>query len=158
LLYAGIMVTPGGPKALEYNVRFGDPETQPLMMRLKSDLVEAMEATIDGRLDEITIEWDTRTAVGIVMASGGYPGPYEKGKVISGLEAVAGMDDVVAFQAGTREVDGRIVTSGGRVLCVTALGDTVQAAKARAWEAVQLIDFDGAQYRTDISDKALRYF
>jgi len=157
LLYAGVMVTPGGPKALEYNVRFGDPETQPLMMRLKSDLVDAMEATIEGRLDEITLEWDSRTAVGVVMASGGYPGPYEKGKVISGLDEVAKIDEVVVFQAGTKEVDGRIVTAGGRVLCVTALGDTVRAAKARAYEAVERISFEGAQYRTDISDKALRY-
>ena len=157
LLYAGVMVTPGGPKALEYNVRFGDPEAQPLMMRLKSDLVDLMEATIEGRLDEIDLEWDSRTAVGVVMASGGYPGPYEKGKVISGLDEVAKLDEVVVFQAGTKEVDGRIVTAGGRVLCVTALGDTVQAAKARAYEAVEQIDFQGAQYRTDISDKALRY-
>jgi phosphoribosylamine--glycine ligase len=156
LLYAGIMMTPGGPKVLEYNVRFGDPEAQPLVMRLKSDLVEALEATIDNRLDEIALEWDRRPAVGVVMASGGYPGPYEKGIEITGLDEVARMDDVVAFHAGTREAGGRIVTAGGRVLCVTALGETVAEAKIRAYEAVARIRFKGAQYRTDISDKALR--
>jgi phosphoribosylamine---glycine ligase len=157
LLYAGLMMTPGGPKVLEYNVRFGDPEAQPLMMRLKSDLVEAVEATIDGRLDEVTIEWDERPAVGVVMASGGYPGPYKKGKPISGLDTVAAMDDVMAFQAGTAAKDDRVVTNGGRVLCVTALGNSVAEAKARAYEAVSKISFDGAHYRTDISDKAMRH-
>ncbi|MBN2583377.1 MAG: phosphoribosylamine--glycine ligase [Planctomycetes bacterium] len=157
LLYAGVMITPGGPKVLEYNVRFGDPEAQPLMMRLKSDLVEAMEATIDGRLDEVTLEWSDSAAVGVVMAAGGYPGAYQKGQVISGLDDVAAMDNVMAFQAGTKELDGRIVTSGGRVLCVTALGRTIAEAKGRAYEAVEKIRFEGAQYRTDISDKALRH-
>jgi phosphoribosylamine--glycine ligase len=158
LLYAGLMMTPGGPKALEYNVRFGDPEAQPLVMRLKSDLVDAIEATIDGRLNEIDLAWDDRPAVGVVMASGGYPGAYEKGKEIRGLDEVAEMEDVVAFQAGTRQADdGRIVTAGGRVLCVTALGETVAEAKIRAYDAVAQIKFEGAQYRTDISDKALRH-
>jgi len=157
LLYAGLMMTPGGPKVLEYNVRFGDPEAQPIMMRLKSDLVDILEATIDGRLDEVTLEWDERPAVGVVMASEGYPGAYEKGREITGLDEVAEMDDVMVFQAGTRTVDGRIVTAGGRVLCVTALGETVVDAKIRAYEAVAKIRFRGAQYRTDISDKALRH-
>ena len=157
LIYAGLMMTPGGPKVLEYNVRFGDPEAQPLMMRLKSDLVEAVEATIDGRLDEVTLEWDERPAVGVVMASGGYPGPYEKGKPISGLDTVAAMDDVMAFQAGTAARGDQVVTSGGRVLCVTALGHSIAEAKARAYEAVSKISFEGAHYRTDISDKAMRH-
>ena len=157
LLYAGLMLTPGGPKALEYNVRFGDPEAQPLMMRLKSDLVEAMEATINGRLDEITLQWDSRPAVGVVMAAGGYPGSYSKGDEISGLVEASALKDVVVFQAGTKAVGDRIVTDGGRVLCVTALGQTIAEAKQRAYQAVSLIHFKGAQYRTDISDKALRH-
>jgi phosphoribosylamine--glycine ligase len=157
VLYAGLMLTPGGPKALEYNVRFGDPEAQPLMMRLKSDLVEAMEATIDGRLDEITLEWDARPAVGVVMAAGGYPGSYAKGDEITGLDQAGALKDVFVFQAGTKAVGNRVVTDGGRVLCVTALGKTIAEAKKRAYEAVSLIHFTGAQYRTDISDKAQRH-
>ncbi len=157
VLYAGIMMTPGGPKVLEYNVRFGDPEAQPLVMRLRSDLVEMAEATIDRRLDEIELDWDPRPAVGVVLASGGYPGSYEKGHEIQGLEKVAAMDGVVAFHAGTKEADGKIVTAGGRVLCVTALGETVREAKLRAYEAAAEIRFKGVHYRTDISDKALRH-
>lgn len=157
LLYAGIMVTPGGPKTLEYNVRFGDPETQPLMMRLKSDLVQAMLATMESRLDKVRIEWDARPAVGVVMASGGYPGPYQKGKVIHGLDDVAAMPDVQVFHAGTRTDGGRVVTDGGRVLCVTALGKTIADARSRAYEAAERIHFEGAHYRTDIGDKALRH-
>ena len=151
------MLTPGGPKALEYNVRFGDPEAQPLMMRLKSDLVEALEATIDGRLDEITLQWDPRPAVGVVMAAGGYPGSYAKGDEITGLAEAGALKDVFVFQAGTKAVGNRLVTDGGRVLCVTALGQTIAEAKKRAYEAVSLIHFTGAQYRTDISDKAQRH-
>ncbi len=157
VLYAGLMLTPGGPKALEYNVRFGDPEAQPLMMRLKSDLVEALEATIDGRLDEITLQWDPRPAVGVVMAAGGYPGSYAKGDEITGLAEAGALKDVFVFQAGTKAVGNRLVTDGGRVLCVTALGRTIAEAKKRAYEAVSLIHFTGAQYRTDISDKAQRH-
>jgi phosphoribosylamine--glycine ligase len=156
LLYAGIMLTPGGPKVLEYNVRFGDPEAQPLMMRLKSDLVEALEATIDARLDEITIEWDSRAAVGVVMAAGGYPGAYEKGIEIAGLDEVDHMADVEAFHAGTAARGDAVVTAGGRVLCVTTLGETIADAKIRAYEGVAKIRFRGAHYRTDISDKAIR--
>ncbi|HOI54710.1 MAG TPA: phosphoribosylamine--glycine ligase [Phycisphaerae bacterium] len=156
LLYAGVMLTPGGPKVLEFNVRFGDPEAQPLMMRLKSDIIDAMEATIDGRLDEVTLEWSEQAAVGVVMAAAGYPGDYQKGKVITGLDDAATMNNVMVFQAGTREVDGRIVTAGGRVLCVTAVGPTIADAKILAYEAAQRIRFEGAQYRTDIADKALR--
>ncbi len=157
LLYAGIMVTPGGPKTLEYNVRFGDPEAQPLVMRLKSDLVDAMLATIEGRLDKISIQWDRRPAVGVVMSSAGYPGNYQKGKVIHGLDEVAAMPDVQVFHAGTRKEGDRIVTDGGRVLCVTAIGANIGEAKLRAYEAVQQIHFEGAHYRTDISDKASRH-
>jgi phosphoribosylamine--glycine ligase len=156
LLYAGVMVTAGGPKVLEFNCRFGDPEAQPLLMRLQSDLVEALEAVIDNRLDEITLRWDPRPAVCVVMASGGYPGEYEKGKEITGLEAADAMKDVVVFHAGTREEDGRILTAGGRVLGVTALGADITEARDRAYEAVKAIRFPRAHYRTDIGAKAIR--
>jgi phosphoribosylamine--glycine ligase len=155
VLYVGIMVTAGGPRVLEYNVRFGDPETQPILTRLKSDLLEVMLAVCKGRLDKTTLEWDDRAAVCVVMASGGYPGSYEKGKIITGLDAAAGMKDVAVFHAGTAEKDGDIVTSGGRVLGVTALGRTVKEAKTTAYEAVARINFDDAYYRSDIADKAL---
>ena len=155
ILYAGLMIDDGEPKILEFNVRFGDPETQPIMMRLKSDLVEVLEAVIDGTLDEVTMEWDPRPTVCVVMASGGYPGSYEKGKLITGLDEAAKLDDVVVFHAGTSERDAKVYTNGGRVLGVTALGDTIRAAKERAYEAVKLIDFEGAHYRTDIADKAI---
>jgi phosphoribosylamine--glycine ligase len=156
LLYAGVMVTAGGPKVLEFNCRFGDPEAQPLLVRLKSDLVEALEATIEGRLDGITLEWDPRPAVCVVMASGGYPGAYEKGKEITGLEEAGAMDDVVVFHAGTREEDGKIYTHGGRVLGVTALGADISEARDRAYEAVRKIRFHRAHWRTDIAVKAIR--
>ena len=156
VLYVGLMITAGGPRVLEYNVRFGDPETQPIMARLKSDLLEVMLAVCRGRLDTIELDWDDRTAVCVVMASGGYPGGYEKGKVITGLEEADGMSDVMVFHAGTAEKDGRIVTAGGRVLGVTGLGATVKEAKETAYDAVRKIRFDGAYYRNDIADKALR--
>ena len=155
LLYAGIMITPGGPKLLEYNVRFGDPETQPLMVRLKSDLVEALLAVCHGKLDKVSLDWDPRPCVCVVMASGGYPGAYEKGKVIEGVAEANKLKDVVVFHAGTAMKDGQLVTAGGRVLGVTALGKDIAAAKARAYEAVSKISFEGAYYRKDISDKAL---
>lgn len=156
VLYAGLMVTPHGPRVLEYNVRFGDPECQPLLMRLKSDLVDVMEATIDGRLDELdSLDWDPRPAVGVVMASEGYPGSYEKGRVIRGLDEAAKLPDVKVFHAGTIRRDDDIVTNGGRVLCVTALGDSVSAAKLQAYTAVKQIRWNGAWCRKDISDKAL---
>ncbi len=155
ILYAGVMITQGGPRVLEFNVRFGDPETQPILMRMKSDLLEVMLAVSDGRLDEVSIEWDPRPAVCVVMSSGGYPGTYEKGKVIGGLDEAAKLKDVVVFQAGTAMQDGNIVTQGGRVLGVTAVGENIAAAKARAYEAVDLISFDGAYCRKDIADKAL---
>jgi phosphoribosylamine--glycine ligase len=156
VLYAGLMITQGGPRVLEYNVRFGDPETQPILMRMKSDLLEVMTAVCDGRLSEAEIQWDPRPAVCVVMASGGYPDAYEKGKEITGLDAAGRMKDVMVFHAGTARKDGKIVTSGGRVLGVTAMGDTIAAAKARAYEAVDQIHFEGAYCRRDIADKALR--
>jgi len=156
LLYAGIMVTAGGAKVLEFNCRFGDPEAQPLLIRLRSDLVEVLEATIDNRLDEVTLHWDPRPAVCVVMASGGYPGAYEKGKEITGLETASRLDDVVVFHAGTRAEGGKIVTSGGRVLGVTALGNDINEARDRAYEAVSAIHFHRAHWRTDIGAKAIR--
>ena len=156
VLYAGIMLTQGGPRVLEFNVRFGDPETQPILMRMKSDLLDVMEAVCDGRLSDISIEWDERPAVCVVMSSGGYPGSYEKGKVIRGLDEAAQLKDVVVFHAGTAQQGTDVVTNGGRVLGVTALGETIAAAKAKAYEAVDKISFDGAYCRRDIADKALR--
>jgi phosphoribosylamine--glycine ligase len=154
VLYAGLMITAAGPRVLEFNVRFGDPETQPILSRLKGDLLEIMLAVCECRLDHIDIEWDRRPAVCVVMASGGYPGPYEKGKTITGLDEAGGLQDVVVFHAGTAEDDGRIVTSGGRVLGVTARGSTIAAARTRAYEAVDKIEFDGAYCRRDIASGA----
>ena len=156
VLYAGLMMTTGGPRVLEFNVRFGDPETQPILMRLQSDLLDVFLATCDGRLDEIALKWDPRPSVCVVMASGGYPEAYEKGKVIEGLDDAGALDDVMVFHAGTQEQDGKVATSGGRVLGVTALGQDVAAAKSRAYEAVDRIQFEGAYCRRDISDKAIR--
>jgi phosphoribosylamine--glycine ligase len=157
VLYAGLMMTNQGPKVLEYNVRFGDPECQPLLMRLKSDLVELLLATLDGRLDAIAPpQWDPRPAVCVVMASEGYPGKYQTGKAIRGLEEAARVPDVKVFHAGTASAAGQVVTNGGRVLGVTALGSTVAAAKLQAYTAVKAIRWDGAWCRKDISDKALR--
>jgi len=156
LLYAGVMVTAGGPKVLEFNCRFGDPEAQPLVVRLKSDLVEAVEATMENRLEDLSLEWDPRPAVCVVMASGGYPGSYEKGKEITGLAEAEAMEDVVVFHAGTREADGKVYTDGGRVLGVTALGEDISAARDRAYEAVRRIRFYRAHWRTDIAAKAIR--
>ena len=154
-LYAGIMVTKDGPQVLEFNCRLGDPETQPLLMRLESDLLPILVATMDGTLAEADIRWDPRPAVCVVMASGGYPGGYQKGFPIEGLEDVKRMEDVVVFHAGTAREDGRIVTNGGRVLGVTARGDTVRQARDRAYEAVARIHFQKAYYRSDIGQKAI---
>jgi phosphoribosylamine--glycine ligase len=156
VLYAGLMITAGGPRVLEFNVRFGDPETQPMLMRLKSDLLEACLAVCEQKLDEVTLEWDSRPAVCVVMASGGYPGDYEKGKVITGIGEAEQLKDVVVFHAGTAMKDGLLVTAGGRVLGVTAIGGTVADAKKQAYEAVSRINFEGARYRRDIADKAIR--
>jgi phosphoribosylamine--glycine ligase len=159
VLYAGVMVTNKGPSVLEFNCRFGDPETQPLLMRLRSDLLDLLEAVADdrlGELDEHALQWDPRPAVCVVMASQGYPGNYSKGKIITGLAEVSQMPDVKVFHAGTRADGGLVLTDGGRVLGVTALGDTLAEAKRNAYEAVGRIHFQGAFYRRDIGDKALR--
>ena len=154
-LYAGLMVGPDGtPKVLEYNVRFGDPETQPILMRLKSDLVELCEAALDKRLHQVHAEWDPRAALGVVMAAGGYPGEYRKGDTIEGLPTVE-QPDVKVFHAGTAQRDGRVITSGGRVLCVCALGDTVARAQASAYTQVHAIRWEGAYYRNDIGYRAV---
>ncbi|CAE7419979.1 purD, partial [Symbiodinium sp. CCMP2456] len=156
VLYAGLMLTKQGPKVLEYNVRFGDPECQPVLMRLKSDLLDVLEATADGRLDEAPpMEWDPRPSVCVVMASEGYPGNYEKGHVISGLEEAAKVPNVKVFHAGTASIDGDVVNVGGRVLGVTALGETIPAAKLAAYTAVKAIRWRGAWCRKDIADKAV---
>ncbi len=158
VLYAGIMITAGGPRVLEFNVRFGDPETQPILMRLKSDLLEVCLAVCDGTLDDVTLKWDPRPAVCVVMAAGGYPGDYDKGKKIIGLEAAEQLDDVMVFHAGTESRNGDIVTNGGRVLGVTAMGKGIAEAKAAAYRAVDMIEFDGAYCRRDIADKAIEKY
>ncbi|MEN1681962.1 MAG: phosphoribosylamine--glycine ligase [Planctomycetota bacterium] len=158
VLYAGLMLTKKQPKVLEYNVRFGDPECQPLLMRLKSDLVDLIEAVVDRRLEEIDPpEWDPRPAVCVVMASEGYPGGYEKGFPIRGLGEAAELPDTKVFHASTASIDGQVVNTGGRVLGVTAMGDTIAQAKLAAYRAVKCIRWQGAWCRKDISDKALSY-
>lgn len=156
VLYAGVMITGGGPRVLEFNVRFGDPETQPILARLKSDLLEVLLAVCEGTLDQVTLEWDRRPAVCVVMASGGYPGEYEKGKKIIGIEEAQKVQDVIVFHAGTKNTNGDIVTNGGRVLGVTALGDTIRQAKEKAYTGVDKIKFEGAYCRRDIADKAIQ--
>jgi phosphoribosylamine--glycine ligase len=151
LLFPGLMVTEEGARVLEFNCRFGDPETQAILPRLKSDLLQLLEATIDGELAEMKIDWDDRVAVTVVMASGGYPEKYETGKVINGLDEAAKLKDVQIFHAGTRKANGDIVTSGGRVLAVTALGVTRAEARERAYDAVAKIHFDDCHYRRDIA-------
>jgi phosphoribosylamine---glycine ligase len=155
-LYAGLMIdAAGNPKTLEFNCRMGDPETQPIMMRLKSDLVDVMLHATDGTLDQIELQWDRRFALGVVMAAGGYPLDPKKGDVITGLPADT--DDAMVFHAGTTMGDdGKVRTSGGRVLCVTALGDSAKLAQQRAYEYMRGIDFDGMQYRTDIGWRAIK--
>ena len=154
-LYAGLMIREGHPKVLEFNARFGDPETQPALMRMRGDLIPILQACIQGDLSKRSVEWDSRSAVCVVMASKGYPGDYEKGKTIQGLDEVSNMRDVFVFHAGTTFKDGEIVTNGGRVLGVTALGEGIQKAIERAYEAVGKIHWEGVQYRKDIGRKAL---
>jgi phosphoribosylamine--glycine ligase len=154
-LYAGLMVMPDGtPRVIEYNCRFGDPETQPIMLRLRSDLVAHCLAAIDGRLDRETADWDPRRSVGVVLAAAGYPGSYPKGDVIHGLpeQETAGSK---VFHAGTAEQDGAVVTAGGRVLCATALGDTVAEAQAAAYRLAAQISWNGMFYRHDIGYRAI---
>ncbi|MEN6450940.1 MAG: phosphoribosylamine--glycine ligase [Thermoguttaceae bacterium] len=157
VLYAGLMITKQGPKVLEFNVRFGDPECQPLLMRLRTDLLDVLEATVDGRLDQLgPLDWDPRPAVCVVMASQGYPNAYEKGYPIRGLIDAERLPDVKVFHAGTAVSNGNVVTTGGRVLNVTALGDSIPKAKLNAYRAVKCIRWPGAWCRKDISDKAMR--
>ncbi|MEP0355260.1 phosphoribosylamine--glycine ligase [Paraglaciecola sp.] len=153
-LYAGLMIMADGtPKVIEYNCRFGDPETQPIMLRLQSDLVELVEAALDGKLDQIRAAFDPRASVGVVLAAGGYPGSYNKGDVISGLEL--GNSEAKVFHAGTKNIDGNVTTNGGRVLCATALGNTVTEAQQNAYELVKTISWDGMFYRDDIAYRAI---
>ena len=156
-LYGGFMLTPAGPKVLEFNARFGDPETQVVIPRLENDLVEVVLAVAEGRLSEVELRWSDRWAVTVVLTSAGYPGSYEKGKVITGVEDAEAMDDVTVYHAGTALTDaGELVTSGGRVLDVTALGDTFEAARDRAYAACEKIQFEGKTLRHDIGLRALR--
>ncbi|MDX2424038.1 MAG: phosphoribosylamine--glycine ligase [Amphritea sp.] len=153
-LYAGLMImAEGTPKVIEYNCRFGDPETQPIMLRLKSSIVELCDAALDGKLDQTSADWDTRSAVGVVLAAGGYPGDYAKGDVISLPESTE--EGAKVFHAGTAMKDGQVVTNGGRVLCATALGNSVTEAQQRAYELVKQIDWNGVYYRDDIAYRAI---
>jgi len=154
VLYVGLMLTAGGPKALEFNCRFGDPETQVLLTRLDSDLVDLLDAVVDGRLDEADVRWTSQAAVCVVMASKGYPGTYESGKVIEGLDAAASLPGVQVFHSGTKRIEHLTVSNGGRVLGVTALGDNIADAQRRAYAAVEQVHFDNAYYRRDIASKA----
>jgi phosphoribosylamine--glycine ligase len=155
ILYPGIMLTKSGPRVLEFNARFGDPETQVYLTRLENDFVELLDASINGTLDKIELKWKSQASVCVVIASGGYPGNYEKGKVIKGLDDAAKLPDVKVFHAGTTLKDGQVVTSGGRVLGVTALGKDLKTAQAAAYAAVEKICFEGMQFRGDIAAKGL---
>ena len=155
-LYGGFMLTPAGPKVLEFNARFGDPETQVVLPRLKNDLVEVMLACANCELDQIELDWRDEWAVAVVLTSAGYPGSYERGKVITGIEDAEAMENVTVYHAGTAVVDGQLVTNGGRVLAVTALGDTFENARNLAYEACEKIDFEGKTLRHDIGLRALR--
>jgi phosphoribosylamine--glycine ligase len=157
ILYVGIMVTKDGPKVLEYNARFGDPETQCILPRLRTDLLEIIEKTIHCSLSTVHLEWDSRPAVCVVLASGGYPGHYKKGFEIEGLDKARDLDDVIVFHAGTSEKDGKILTNGGRVLGVVGIGETIRHAIDRSYMAVKLINFKDMHYRKDIGRRALKY-
>jgi phosphoribosylamine--glycine ligase len=152
VLYCGLMLTPSGPRVVEYNARFGDPEAQAVLSLLETDIMDIFEAVADGNLSDTEIEWKEGAACCVVMASGGYPGAYESGKPITGLEHIP--EDIMVFHAGTQTRDGAVVTNGGRVLGVTAVADTLDAAAARAYEGVGLISFEGAHYRNDIWRRA----
>ncbi|MBI4639292.1 MAG: phosphoribosylamine--glycine ligase, partial [Candidatus Tectomicrobia bacterium] len=155
ILYAGLMIVNGNPKVIEYNARLGDPEAQPILARMESDLLPILEAVVEGNLAGMTIQWKEEAAVCVVMASKGYPGAYEVGKEISGLDQAATLDNVIVFHAGTARKEEKIVTAGGRVLGVTGLGSTISQAIESTYEAVRKISFEGAYYRTDIGRKAL---
>lgn len=156
ILYAGLMITADGPKVLEYNVRFGDPECQPLLMRLKNDLADIMLACIEGRLDEIALDIENRAALGVVLTAKGYPGSYPKGMPITGIAEAEAMDAVQVFQAGTKAEGGRILANGGRVLCVTALGEDLREAQARAYAGMSHLSMENSQIRRDIGFKGLK--
>ena len=156
VLYVGLMMTARGPQVLEFNSRFGDPETQAILLRMETDLVEALEACVDGRLDETEMRWSEGAAVCVVASSAGYPGSYKTGMPITGLGAAAQVEDVVVFHAGTAQVGGQIVTAGGRVLGVSARGESLEEALGRAYEAMARIEFEGMYYRRDIGHRALR--
>jgi phosphoribosylamine--glycine ligase len=158
VIYAGVMITKQGPKVLEFNCRLGDPETQPIMMRMKSDLIPILLAVIDQKLDDREIEWKEQAAVCVVLAAKGYPGKYQQGDIIKGLDKIEQLPPAYVFHAGTKFSDNKIVTNGGRVLGVTALGDSIKFAIDNAYRAVSLINFQGRQYRQDIGKKALKYF
>ncbi|MBU3643837.1 MAG: phosphoribosylamine--glycine ligase [Candidatus Methylopumilus sp.] len=156
-LYAGVMISPAGEvKTLEFNCRMGDPETQPIMLRLRTDLVALVQHAVDGKLNQIEADWDRRTALGVVMAAKNYPDNPRTGDAISGLPDDYINPDLQVFHAGTTLKDGQVLTSGGRVLCVTALGETVKYAQSKAYEAIQHIEFDGAQFRSDIGYRAIK--
>ncbi|MCF7872596.1 MAG: phosphoribosylamine--glycine ligase [Candidatus Omnitrophica bacterium] len=155
ILYAGLMLTENGPSVLEFNVRFGDPETQVVLPKLKGDLADIILKTIEGRLSEAKIAWDLRTCVCVVLASGGYPNKYQKGKEIKGLEVAQQQEDILVYHAGTKREAGKILTNGGRVLSVVGLGSTLEKTKEKVYQAIKKIDFDQMQYRKDISNKAL---
>ncbi len=157
ILYAGLMITRDGPKVLEYNTRFGDPECQPLLMRLDSNLLELMLACVHGRLEGVRLAIRSEAALGVVMAADGYPGDYARGLPIRGLEAARALPGVKIFQAGTRLEDGQTISTGGRILCVTALGDTLADARKHAYEAVECVDMPGSRFRTDIGARGLRF-
>jgi len=156
VLYAGLILTKEGPKVLEFNARFGDPETQVILPRLKTDLIDILNAVIDNALHKVNIEWEDNAAVCVVVASGGYPGKYQKGKPISGLEKLEKMKDIIAFHAGTKFQDDQVITSGGRVLGITAWDETISKAKEKAYKAVKEIYFEDMYYRKDIALKAIK--
>lgn len=156
VIYAGLTLTKEGPKVLEFNARFGDPETQVILPRLKTDLIDILNAVIEGTLHKINIEWEDNAAVCVVLSSGGYPGKYQKGKVISGLERLEKMEDIIAFHAGSKLQDNKVITSGGRVLGITAWDETISKAKERAYKGIKEIHFEDMYYRKDIAAKAIK--
>jgi|SaaInlV_150m_DNA_2_1039686.scaffolds.fasta_scaffold03628_2 phosphoribosylamine--glycine ligase len=155
VIYIGLMITSSGPMVLEFNVRLGDPEAQVILSRMKSDIVPIMLATISGELDKVDLEWYPQASVCVVMASGGYPGSYDNGKEISGLDLLKNQDGISVFHAGTKSADGKVVTNGGRVLGVVASGGDIEEAQKNVYEAVSKVSFDGAHYRRDIASKAI---
>jgi phosphoribosylamine--glycine ligase len=156
VIYVGLMICDGKPYVLEFNCRFGDPEAQPVLMRLKSDLFDLLKATAEGKLKNVKVSWRSEASVCVVLASKGYPGSYEKGKIIKGLDSFKKDKNIVIFHAGTSLSDGEIITSGGRVLGVTALGKDIKTAKENVYRAIKKIHFEGMHYRKDIADKAIK--